>query len=135
MNIVRARSRMLGQDVAFPFPIDTTTGPDYTDPNITYGPGSGATPSDSGYVPFPFPLDTPSASVPKPPSSSLPGFTFPAGTVQQLYPQGLSPAPRIPSSPSSTPFFDRSSLGVRNVVWLALGVGMFFMAGFNKRHR
>jgi len=118
------RDRNLGQfdpsstiigDVQFG-PQDPTP-PDYTDPNITFGPGSGA----PDYAP------APSVGVPRPPTS-LPGFTFPANTVSSLYPAGTlppGPSPRVnvPLAPSSVGMFlSNKSLitGVPN--WLVLTI-------------
>jgi len=89
--------------------------PDYIDPNITYGPGSGA----------PTMAPAPSVSVPKPPT--VPGFTFPSTTVRDLYPQGLPPGPsprvNVPLSPSSAGLFLKSSTLVSGIPNWALVAG------------
>jgi hypothetical protein len=98
---------------------DPTPPPDYNDPNITYGTGSGA----PDYAP------APSVGVPRPPST-LPGFTFPANTVSALYPPGTlppGPSPRVnvPLAPTSVGMWlsNKTILsGVPN--WLVLGGGV-----------
>jgi len=132
MNIVRARSRMLGQDVEFPFPIDTTPGPTDT------------TPSGDGYTPFPFPLDTPTPpTVHKPPSGSPIYATFgPYGTLDPTAAGTMAPttstsqpAPRV-NIPLSTPsgFLSSSLAGIPMIAWLGIGiVGVLALSGGRRR--
>lgn len=89
MNVVSANPT-LGQFPDTGIAMDVMYGPEdtapvFTDPGITYGAGSGAPPiSYKGP-----PTAAPSAN-------ALPGFTFPTGTIQSLYPQGVpSAAPRV----------------------------------------
>jgi hypothetical protein len=142
MNIVRARRIAgFGQASSSDFPMyydpglitaeeTPGTGPVFTDPSITYGPGSGAPPIS--YAPAP--------AVPQPPSPPAPavgpqqtGFTFPAGTVAALYPQGVpSPAPRV--NVPATGIFASSMGGIPMIAWLAIiGVGVLVLSGGGRR--
>jgi hypothetical protein len=141
MNIVRRKplGQFPGEGIASdivlgPQDTGTDTFPMYYDPGLIIA-EQGAPPS----------APAPAVSVPQPTSSPTYATFGPYGTLdptavpataQIPAPGSISPAPKVNVPSTVASFLNRASIGgVKNDVWLALGIGMFFMFSVTKRRR